>query len=150
MVPYRNAYEPRNGQRGYGTVVKIDLNYFGDHPININSATNSSSSSSFIELVDLPSETRVEQIPSYADTDLRGFSGGFASGKFIFMVPFFSGIFSGKLARLQFFTTIETGGSTILPPRLQELDLTHDRGLHGTTYKGYRAGFPSLWQATFP
>jgi len=28
LVPYRNSHEPRNGQRGHGKMVRLDLNAF--------------------------------------------------------------------------------------------------------------------------
>jgi hypothetical protein len=28
LVPYRNNYEPKNGQRGHGNVVRVELNNF--------------------------------------------------------------------------------------------------------------------------
>ncbi len=66
FVPYRNSYEPSNGQRGHGVLTRLNMNDF---------------SMTGIDFVDLPTATR-NQIPSFADVDLRGFSYGFAS-KFI-------------------------------------------------------------------
>lgn len=62
LVPYRNEYEPRNGQRGHGHAVRLDMNDF---------------SMSGISHFDLTTTTR-NQIPSFADTQLRGYSFGFA------------------------------------------------------------------------
>lgn len=62
LVPYRNGYEPRNGQRGHGHAVRLDMNDF---------------SMSGISHFDLTTTTR-NQIPSFADTQLRGYSFGFA------------------------------------------------------------------------
>lgn len=62
LVPYRAAYEPQNGQRGYGKFVRLDLNIFG-----VNGMT----------VLNLPETTRF-QIPSFADINLRGYVGGFA------------------------------------------------------------------------
>jgi hypothetical protein len=61
LVPYRNSYEPRNGQRGHGLLVRLNMNDF---------TTNG------VEFVDLTT-TKRSQIPSFADTNLRGFSFGF-------------------------------------------------------------------------
>lgn len=62
LVPYRNSYEPRNGQRGHGLLVRLNMNDF---------------SLTGVEYIDLSNTTR-KQIPSFADTNLRGFSFGFA------------------------------------------------------------------------
>lgn len=66
LVPYRNSYEPKNGQRGHGFVTRIDLNDF-----TLNG----------VEYLDLSTATR-NQIPSFAEANFRGFSAGFAC-KFI-------------------------------------------------------------------
>lgn len=66
LVPYRNANILFNGQRGFGSVVRIDMNNFA---------------LSGVDGVDLTVTTR-NQIPSFADINLRGFSYGFAC-KFI-------------------------------------------------------------------
>jgi len=65
LVPYRNAYEPQNGQRGHGNVVRLNMNMFHDLDNGI-------------EYMDVSSVIRA-QIPSFSDMNLRGFSGGFAS-----------------------------------------------------------------------
>lgn len=62
LVPFRNAFEPRNGQRGHGSLVRLNMNSFD---------------LSGLEFIDLPTTTRT-QVPSFADVDLRGFSYGFA------------------------------------------------------------------------
>lgn len=62
LVPFRNAYEPQNGQRGHGNAVRLDMNSFGP---------------SGVKFMDVSSTTR-NQIPSFADNQLRGFSYGFA------------------------------------------------------------------------
>lgn len=69
LVPFRNKYEPKNGQRGHGNVVRIDMNNF---------------SIEGIEFLDLASTTR-SQIPSFADINLRGFSTGFVC-KLLFFI----------------------------------------------------------------
>ena len=81
LVPYRNAYEPQNGQRGHGLVrqlvfqsiilpltdsisqlTRLDMNYFS--PANV-------------DLADLTVATR-QQVPSFQDLNLRGYISGFA------------------------------------------------------------------------
>ena len=126
LVPFKNSYEPKNGQRGHGLLTRVDMNAYDVTGISF---------------VDLPQVTR-QQTPSYNDKDLRGFSGGFANGMYGLLVPFYNGIFHGKLVRY----------NAIYGPldvNMQELDLTHDR-VRGQVYKGYRGGFVSLWQAVFP
>jgi hypothetical protein len=53
-------------------------------------------------------------------------------------VPFYNGVFSGKSARLTLY-------EKDLADNLQELDLVRDRVMP-KTFKGFRGGFPSLWQ----
>jgi hypothetical protein len=62
LVPYRNANILYNGQRGHGNIVKVDMNTF-----ELGGVT----------ALDLTQTTR-NQVPSFADTGLRGFSFGFA------------------------------------------------------------------------
>jgi hypothetical protein len=62
LVPYRNSYEPQNGQRGHGLAVRLNLNDF---------------TLSGIDYLDLTNTSR-NQIPSFTDDQLRGFSYGFA------------------------------------------------------------------------
>lgn len=125
LSPFKNAYEPRNGQRGHGVFARVDMNDF---------------SLNGISFLDLPVTTR-NQIPSFADVDLRGFSGGFSTGKYVMLVPWFNGLFSGKVARLQ-------GTAADAGLDLQEVDLCLDRA-RGQIYKAYTGGFTSLWQANF-
>ena len=96
-----------------------------------------------VDFLDLPNTQRA-QIPSVADTDLRGFSDGFASGKYGVLVPFYNAIFSGKLARMQIVSAdmskdVQTLDTTIMPvtqsPNLNEF------------YRGFRGGFVSRWPA---
>ena len=124
LVPYRNKVELFNGQRGHGNVVRIDMNDFDI---------------SGIDVIDLSITTR-SQIPSFADEDLRGFSGGFASGKYGLVVPFFNAVFSGKIGRFIAITDDMSGN-------VQELNMVQDR-LRNNTYVGYRGGFVSLWHGT--
>lgn len=121
LVPFRNAYEASNGQRGHGLLTRLNMNKF---------------SLSGVEYMDATVTTR-NQIPSFYDTQLRGFSYGFASGLYGFLVPFFNADFSGKMARFYGFGNLTSN--------LQELDLTVDR-IRSGIYKGYRGGFASLWQ----
>eukprot|EP00595_Chromulina_sp_UTEXLB2642_P003248 CAMPEP_0196763190 /NCGR_PEP_ID=MMETSP1095-20130614/3620_1 /TAXON_ID=96789 ORGANISM="Chromulina nebulosa, Strain UTEXLB2642" /NCGR_SAMPLE_ID=MMETSP1095 /ASSEMBLY_ACC=CAM_ASM_000446 /LENGTH=323 /DNA_ID=CAMNT_0042115883 /DNA_START=880 /DNA_END=1851 /DNA_ORIENTATION=+ len=124
LVPYRNANILYNGQRGHGNFVQIDMNNF---------------ELSGVSGVDMTTLTR-NQIPSFADTNLRGFSYGFASGKYGILVPFYCGVFSGKSARM----TI-AGTKATLESNLQELDFAIDR-VRPNVYKGFRGGFVGLWQ----
>ena len=41
------------------------------------------------------------QTPSFNDINLRGFLGGFSSGQYALLVPFYNALFNGKVARLQ-------------------------------------------------
>ena len=122
LVPYRNSEELYNGQRGFGSLVRVDLNNFDFAGVKV---------------LNLPGTTR-SQIPSFADEDLIGFSGGFASGKYGLLVPFFNAIFSGKMGRFIAITDDMSGN-------VQVLNLQVDR-LRNGTYKAYRGGFVSLWQ----
>ena len=54
------------------------------------------------------------------------------------LVPFYNADFNGLIAR---FKTMDA----TLDTNLQELNLMEDRGLKNV-FKGYRGGFPSLWQ----
>ena len=71
LVPFRNNYEPQTGQRGHGNVVRLNMNLFDDLENGI-------------EYIDVSAVIRA-QIPSFGDTNLRGFAGGFAC-KFISFV----------------------------------------------------------------
>lgn len=62
LVPFRNSYTPANGQRGHGFVVRLNMNKFSEYGV---------------EYVDVSSTTR-NQIPSFFDTNLRGYSYGMA------------------------------------------------------------------------
>lgn len=152
LVPYRNSHQPQIGQRGFGTFLRIDMNKF---------------SVAGIDTLDLTTTLRA-QIPSFADIDLRCFSGGFSckshaycflfhcvrscshdllcvwlfafdlAGFFGYLVPFYNGVFSGKSARMTLY-------EKDLADNLQELDLVRDRA-NPKAFKGFRGGFPSLWQ----
>lgn len=82
-----------------------------------------------------------DQIPSTPDDDLRGFSCGFSSGKYALFVPFFNGLFTGKVARLV--GRIDSLGGTM--GNLQELDTMVDRA-NRNVFTAFRGGFVSLWQ----
>jgi hypothetical protein len=125
LVPFRNEVELFNGQRGHGNVVRIDMNNFDLGGIRV---------------LDLSTTTR-SQIPSFADEDLRGFSGGFASGKYGIVVPFFNAVFSGKVGRFVAITDDLEGN-------VQELNMMVDRVNPGA-FKGYRGGFVSLWKGVY-
>merc|ERR1712072_1231429 len=122
LVPYRNKEELFNGQRGHGHVVRVDTNDF--YP-------------SGVMALDLEGTTR-SQIPSFTDEDLRGFSGGFASGKYGLVIPFYNAVFSGKVARFIAITDDMTGN-------VQELNLLQNVE-NPDVYCGYRGGFVSLWK----
>jgi hypothetical protein len=63
LVPFRDSYNPWNGERGSGMLARVDMN-------------------TFAQLKDITylnlTLTNRSQIPSFPDEDLRGFSGGFA------------------------------------------------------------------------
>lgn len=122
LVPYRNEHTPQTGQRGFGKLVRVNMNRFALDGIDV---------------VDMPVTSRT-QIPSFADIDLRCFSGGFSSGQYAVLVPFYNGVFSGKSARVTLYDK-KFGNN------LQELDFVRDRERYGI-YKGFRGGFVSLWQ----
>ena len=102
LVPNRNAkgnegvsgtFSSRQAQGAnhmrrsqHGKVVGIDLTKdFGDL--------------SSVRYLDLSTVTR-QQIPKIPDPELRGFSGGFASGDYSYLVPYSNGVFFGKLVRI--------------------------------------------------
>ena len=147
LVPYRNRYLPSNGQRGHGNFVRLNMNQFNIYGVD------------YLDL----STTKRNQIPSFADVNLRGFSYGFAcklilrkyvilftishaslffliAGQYCILVPFYNADFNGKIAR---FSNLKP-----LADDLQELDLLVGPalGVNNRTYKGYRGGFVSLWQ----
>lgn len=102
-----------------------------------------------VQYLNLPITER-SQIPSFADTDLRGFYGGFPSGKYVLLVPFFNGVFSGKMVRFIANQEVMRSGlltQTDADTNVQVLDLAVDRHLN-QTYLAYRGGFVSLWFGT--
>lgn len=60
-----------------------------------------------------------------------------AGGKYGLLFPFYNGIFSGKLARLDILQW----------NNLQELNLMQDV-VYPNTFKGFRGGFVNLWMGT--
>lgn len=138
LVPFRGNHEPYNGQRGHGNVARVDLNQF-----SIESTVN----------MTCPIIVR-SQIPSTPDDDLIGFSYGFSSGQYAIFVPFFNGIFSGKVARMAITTIPYDPTAQAFEPDLpsqlrplgdlQELDLTVDR-YYPRIWKGFRGGFTNIW-----
>lgn len=73
LVPYRNSYTPSNGQRGHGYVVRLNMNSY---------------SITGVEYFDTSTTTR-NQIPSFYDTNLRGFSYGFACKLLSYFTSYF-------------------------------------------------------------
>ena len=146
LVPYRNSYSPKIGQRGHGNVVRVDLNIFDIDGV---------------EYYDV-SKLQRAQIPSVKDEDLKGFSYGFASGKYSLFVPFYSGTFSGKVCRIITYSSADTARITSLDPNpltgnVQELNLKQNEekaymeGKANTTYgkfRAFRGGFVSIWPGT--
>ena len=136
LVPYRNEYKPINGQRGHGNVVRVDLNIYDIDGID------------FLDV----SKTKRAQIPSDADEDLRGFSYGFASGKYALFIPFYNGIFSGKVCRIITYSLVDTARTIVRDPNpltgnVQELNLAYERAVNTTgKFIAFRGGFVSLWQ----
>lgn len=67
LVPYRNNFEPKNGQRGFGHVTKINMNYFqsstGSSTVTT-SVSVSGTQSVDVEITDLLVMTR-QQVPSF-------------------------------------------------------------------------------------
>ena len=84
-MPHRNGIVDETGREHSGNVVRIDTFDFTLHGVSVfNTATAPRG-----------------QVPNIPDNDLRGFSGGFASGKYGFFVPYFNGAnFSSKLGRI--------------------------------------------------
>lgn len=63
LVPFRNSYLTSNGQRGHGFLARLNMNDF---------------TANGVEYLDMTVTTR-NQIPSFGDTNLRGYSYGFPS-----------------------------------------------------------------------
>lgn len=59
----------------------------------------------------------------------------FIAGKYGLFVPFYNGLFSGKVARID----------VLKWENLQEVDLKMDK-TYTNIFKGFRGGFTNLWQ----
>ena len=129
-----------------------------------------------ITSLDLSKTPRLNQVPSIADEDFRGFCCGFASGHYTVLLPFFSGLrvlyfvgnyrfflfflnffpcptgyFSGKIARLKtaYYDPYLFDSSTYA-----RYDMTKDLQqlniledyLYPKQIRGIRGGFVSLWR----
>ena len=94
LSPYRNSHQPQIGQRGFGYFVRIDMNMF-----NL----------AGVDMVDMTTLARA-QIPSFADIDLRCFSGGFAC-KFLYVAAYLTMVYD--FAALSFSWYIWISGSIL-------------------------------------
>lgn len=107
MVPHRSkSYVPADSSQFSGKVARIDTRDF---------------TASGVAVLDLAAALR-SQVPDFADRELRGFHGGFASGKYGFFVPFYSGaVYSGKVCRinLEKFDEVQALDLTQLDDRLR-------------------------------
>ncbi|TYZ59125.1 hypothetical protein PybrP1_000050 [[Pythium] brassicae (nom. inval.)] len=95
FVPSRAKYFSPGSKTQSGKVARLDTTKF---------------SADGVSVLDLASAYR-SQVPDRPDDSLRGFSGGFVSGKYGFFVPFFDGgLFSGKVCRinLEKFNEVQT------------------------------------------
>jgi hypothetical protein len=146
LVPFRNSFEPRNGQRGHGMLTRVDMNKISTATVTTSTPIIPSDTIGWkgVTYLDLTITVRA-QIPNISDTQLRGFTGGFTSGSYGILTPFYNGVFSGKLARFDLFASwsIPLDTSRI---NMQELDTTIDR-LNSNVYKGYSGGFGSIFDA---
>jgi hypothetical protein len=92
LVPFRNANEETNGQRGHGFVVRIDMNQISpvSAQLNVNLGWRGEQETvqvlnqpaiskrwKGITFLDLTAQQRT-QVPNASDPDLRGFYAGFA------------------------------------------------------------------------
>ena len=111
LVPYRNEFDRINGQRGFGLVTQIDMNLFRSNLDPTSSILSTTLSA--VSIHNLPDTLRTQQIPNFKDIGLTGFSGGFASGKYVFFIPFYNGVFSGKIARIEIPNTLTKTGQPI-------------------------------------
>lgn len=85
FVPSRSKYYSPGTKAQSGKVARLDTTMF---------------SSEGVTFLDLATAYR-SQVPDRPDDSLRGFRGGFVSGKYGFFVPFFDGgLFSGKICRI--------------------------------------------------
>ncbi|DBA02399.1 TPA: hypothetical protein N0F65_007218 [Lagenidium giganteum] len=106
LVPHRFSYYVPRQEAQSGKVVRIDTTNFS--PLGV-------------RFLDVATSSR-SQVPNVPDDDLRGFQGGFTSGKYGFFVPFFNGAsFSGKICRvnLDVFDEVQVLDLTQLDPKLR-------------------------------
>ncbi|GMF09218.1 unnamed protein product [Phytophthora lilii] len=106
LVPHRAQYFNSKRPTQSGKVARIDTNNF---------------TPTGVTYLDLTTALR-SQVPDFADSDLRGFNGGFVSGKYGFFVPYFNGAtFSGKVCRINLdkFDEVQTLDLTQLDNRLR-------------------------------
>lgn len=129
LSPYRNSFEPVNGQRGHGYLARVDMNDF-----DISGIT-------YLDLTVTPRN----QIPTMAEIDFRGFATLTASGQYAIFVPFFAGYFTGKIARTK--ASYERDDFE-MDRDLQNLNLETDRD-YPRLMKGFRGGVASLWKVVF-
>ncbi|KAL4111027.1 hypothetical protein PRIC1_002710 [Phytophthora ramorum] len=106
LVPHRALFLDPKGPTQSGKVARIDTNNF---------------TPSGVSYLDLTTALR-SQVPNFADSDLRGFSGGVVSGKYGFFIPYFNGAtFSGKVCRINLdkFDEVQTLDLTQLDSELR-------------------------------
>lgn len=106
FVPGRSKYYSPGSKTQSGKVARLDTTKFSVDGVSV---------------LDLASAYR-SQVPNRPDDSLRGFSGGFVSGKYGFFVPFFDGgVFSGKVCRinLEKFDEVQTLDLTMLDEALR-------------------------------
>jgi hypothetical protein len=85
LSPSRSRFYSPGTKAQSGKVVRLDTEQFSTRGVSV---------------LDLATAFR-SQVPNLPDDSLRGFSGGFVSGKYGFFVPFFDGAtFSGKVCRI--------------------------------------------------
>ena len=161
LVPYRNQEEPQNGQKGHGLVARIDMNEISSHSQTLTVDLGWRGNSETITAVNEPAitlgwkglsvldltKTQRTQVPNASDTDLRGYYSGFGSGQYSYFVPFYNGIFSSKMSRLQALANW-TLPIVVSDVNLQELNFAADRD-RPDTYKGFQGGFASIWNSVY-
>lgn len=107
LVPYRaRSYVPADSSQFSGKLVRIDTRNF---------------TAGGVSMLDLTAALR-SQVTDYADRELRGFRGGFVSGKYGFFVPSYSGaVYSGKVCRINLdkFDEVQALDLSMLDDRLR-------------------------------
>lgn len=115
LVPYRHGIPDESARSHSGMIVRFDTTDFTLQSVKFMDVSQSSRS----------------QIPNRPDNDLRGFSGGFASGKYGYFVPNFNGAdFSGKFCRVDIEGFVE----------MQFLDISQS----DLNNRGFFGGFSSV------